>query len=159
ISGAHSDLAAFAHLGLLDPRFSLRTHQEAALSAACSEGKNIVVTAGTGSGKTEAFLLPLFSSLLTESAHWSENTTRQQSNWGDHSSPAWQSQRHSETGRRAAMRALILYPMNALVEDQLQRLRRALDSPEARKWLDENRGGHRFYFGRYTSQTPVSGVR
>lgn len=30
--------------------------------------------------------------------------------------------------RTAAMRAIILYPMNALVEDQLSRLRKALDS-------------------------------
>ena len=47
--------------------------------------------------------------------------------------------------------------MNALVEDQLSRLRRALDSQRARAWLDANRDGHRFYFGRYTGGTPVSG--
>src|SRR5438552_5119702 len=47
--------------------------------------------------------------------------------------------------------------MNALVEDQLMRLRRAFDSPAARSWLDANRGGHRFYFGRYTGATPVAG--
>ena len=38
------------------------------------------------------------------------------------------------------------------------RLRRALDSAAARDWLDRDRGGHRFYFGRYTGQTPVSGA-
>ena len=54
-----------------------------------------------------------------------------------------------------AVRALILYPMNALVEDQLQRLRKALDSDAVRTWLDTNRGGHRFFFGRYTGKTPV----
>ena len=32
VAGAHPDLAAFAPLGLIDPRFSLRTHQEAALT-------------------------------------------------------------------------------------------------------------------------------
>ncbi|MFN8151433.1 MAG: hypothetical protein U0R24_09970 [Solirubrobacterales bacterium] len=66
-------------------------------------------------------------------------------------------QREGEEGRTAAMRALILYPMNALVDDQLKRLREALDSPAARDWLDANRLGHRFYFGRYTGRTPVAG--
>ena len=47
--------------------------------------------------------------------------------------------------------------MNALVEDQLGRLRRALDSDGSRDWLDSNRNGHRFYFGRYTGNSPVSG--
>jgi len=49
--------------------------------------------------------------------------------------------------------------MNALVEDQVGRLREALDSDPARAWLDEHRRGHRFYFGRYTGNTPVSGRR
>jgi hypothetical protein len=57
------------------------------------------------------------------------------------------------------MRAMVLYPMNALVEDQLVRLRRALDGDKAREWLDLHRRGNRFYFGRYTGQTPVAGVR
>src|SRR5262249_44628775 len=52
---------------------------------------------------------------------------------------------------------LILYPMNALVEDQLTRLRRALDSPIARAWFDEHRPGNRIYFGRYNGSTPVPG--
>lgn len=62
--------------------------------------------------------------------------------------------RAGEKGRAAAMRALVLYPMNALVEDQLVRLRRILDGPEQLAWLDRERRGHRFYFGRYTGQTP-----
>ena len=37
------------------------------------------------------------------------------------------------------------------------RLRRACDSPKARGWLDENRDGNRFYFGRYIGSTPVAG--
>ena len=60
-------------------------------------------------------------------------------------------------GRPAAVRALILYPMNALVEDQLARLRAALDGDPARQWLSARRAGNRFYFGRYTSRTPVAG--
>ena len=55
---------------------------------------------GTGSGKTEAFLLPILGKLATEA------------------------QAHPATFRdQPAMRALILYPMNALVNDQLGRLR------------------------------------
>ena len=57
-------LGDLATQGLLDPSFSLRSHQEAALAAVCRDKKHLVVTAGTGSGKTEAFLLPLLSSLL-----------------------------------------------------------------------------------------------
>ena len=52
---------------------------------------------------------------------------------------------------------MVLYPLNALVEDQLRRLRRALDSEEIHHWLDAERGGNRITFGRYTGQTPVSG--
>src|SRR5262249_38150443 len=67
-------------------------------------------------------------------------------------------QREHET-RPAAVRALILYPLNALVEDQLVRLRIALDAPAIRQWLQTNRGGNRFYFGRYTGKTDVPGDR
>ena len=67
-------------------------------------------------------------------------------------------QRGHET-RPAAIRALLLYPLNALVEDQLVRLRVALDSRVARAWLDTHRLGNRIYFGRYTSRTPIPGGR
>src|SRR5205823_5932455 len=63
----------------------------------------------------------------------------------------------SHESRPAAIRCIILYPMNALVEDQLRRLREGFDSPSARAWLDEHRGGNRFHFGRYTGRTPISG--
>src|SRR5205823_1348369 len=69
----------------------------------------------------------------------------------------WTPQRTKEDGRPSGIRALVLYPMNALVEDQLVRMRRALDSDAARAWLDANRGGHRLFFGRYTGRTPVPG--
>jgi len=59
--------------------------------------------------------------------------------------------------RPAAVRALVVYPMNALVEDQLSRLRHALDSPTARAWFGDRRQGNRIYFGRYNGSTPVPG--
>ena len=61
--------------------------------------------------------------------------------------------------RPAALRALVMYPLNALAEDQLVRLRVGLDGAAARAWLDANRGGNRFFFGRYTGRTPVAGDR
>ena len=54
-------------------------------------------------------------------------------------------------------RALVIYPMNALVEDQLVRLRKALDSREAREVMDHALNGNRIFFGRYTGATPVTG--
>ena len=134
-----------------------------------------MVTAGTGSGKTEAFLLPLFAYLARESAGWPKpgNELPHQGDWW--ADESWRNeciplsgnsrrmikslripQRANET-REAAVRGLILYPMNALVEDQLSRLRRALDSPEARQWFSKNRDGNRLYFGRYNGETPVPG--
>ncbi|MCY3923286.1 MAG: hypothetical protein OXG27_12970, partial [Chloroflexi bacterium] len=47
--------------------------------------------------------------------------------------------------------------MNALVEDQLVRMRKALDSREARDVMDRALHGNRIFFGRYTGATPVTG--
>lgn len=121
----------------------LRAHQAEAWASA-AEGRCPVVTAGTGSGKTEAFLLPVLSSLLAETR---ADATRREPNpwWEDSSRPNhWRSLR-DDTG--AAMRAMILYPMNALVEDQIARLRRIL-----RRMHDL--GGPMLWFGRYTSASP-----
>ena len=119
----------------------------------------MIVTAGTGSGKTESFLLPVLGSLLAESAAWGGGPAPRSTPGGVPPAP---SSPRSGTGRRVArkaVRALVLYPMNALVDDQLMRMRRALDSDAARTWLDTHRRGHRFYFGRYTGATPVTGFR
>ena len=51
---------------------------------------------GTGSGKTESFLLPVLSALTAE---------------------------HAAGTLGPGVRALLLYPMNALANDQLRRLR------------------------------------
>ena len=64
---------------------------------------------------------------------------------------------HEQGGRLPAVRALVLYPLNALAEDQMARLRLALDGDPVRAWLSANRPGNRFWFGRYTGWTPISG--
>ena len=151
---APADLASFARCGLIEyPK--IFKHQRDALRDSRA-GYNVAITAGTGSGKTEAFLLPVVSALIDESADW-KGTSPVGDEWWD-TDGSWTPQRAEEIGRLPGVRALILYPMNALVEDQLVRLRRALDSQGARAWLDANRGGHRYYFGRYTGGTPVSGL-
>jgi ATP-dependent helicase YprA (DUF1998 family) len=155
-AGASADLAAFATRGLLAGIPRLRVHQHEAVKQALA-GHDMVITAGTGSGKTEALFLPLIDALLAESAGWRGNGAPDGPHWWDDPRGRFIPQRAHEDGHAPAMRALVLYPMNALVEDQLVRLRRALDGPEARAWLDGNRRGHRFYFGRYTGRTPVSG--
>src|SRR4051794_13787630 len=52
----------------------LREHQSQALAHSLqpglSEARNPVVTSGTGSGKTESFLLPILARLVQESRHW-----------------------------------------------------------------------------------------
>lgn len=148
---------------LFEPNIELYEHQWQSLQDAITNQKDIVVTTGTGSGKTECFLLPLLAQIAKESANWSAINSSISTNqrWWDESvnpSGDWISQRKHET-RPAAMRALILYPLNALVEDQLRRLRKVLDSPSVHKWLDQRRGGNRVTFGRYTGLTPIAGVR
>lgn len=121
------------------------------------EGNAVVVTSATGSGKTECYLIPILSYLVEESSQ----------GWGYPGTPApfWWNERggrvsqrsHEPSERMAAMRALLLFPLNALIEDQLGRIREAVDSPASRDWLMRRRFGHRFWFGRYTSATPVPG--
>ncbi len=71
----------------------LYAHQEQAFRAVVG-GRNVVVTTGTGSGKTEAFLLPIIAEVLKAKASGVAGT-----------------------------KAIFLYPMNALANDQLLRLR------------------------------------
>lgn len=150
-----NDLQGFCYSsGFLSPHFSLYEHQLEMLKLSGNR-KDGVVMSGTGSGKTESFLLPIIAQLLEESSrqNWANSPKAQAEKWWERTGAPYVNQRQGET-RPAAIRALILYPMNALVEDQLVRLRKLLDSPGASKWLDENRNGNRFYFGRYTSATP-----
>ncbi len=150
------DLDSFSKAsGFLSDDFFVYTHQRDMLALA-GRGMDGVVTSGTGSGKTESFLLPLFAKLLEESRAWGAGMSDGRNTWWqDRENLNFVHQRAGES-RPAAVRALVLYPMNALVEDQLARMRKALDSKEARAWLDRNRNANRFYFGRYNGSTPGS---
>lgn len=150
-----SDFAELIGCGLLESGQQLYRHQYEALEQAAVRERSFVVTAGTGSGKTETFLLPILWRLINESAGWPA-PGEQPTPWWDRSGP-WTPLRAYEN-RDAAIRCIVLYPMNALVEDQLRRLRIALDSDPVRSWLDSNRRGNRIYFGRYTGRTPGSGA-
>jgi DEAD/DEAH box helicase domain-containing protein len=132
----------------------LRKHQAEALEFAIAgdaQGRsNIVVTSGTGSGKTECFVLPLIARMMQERAGgvgpgtihqwWDKKLERDQDHWKHLRSS-------SGIAIKPAVRALILYPTNALVEDQIARLRQA--AMRARKLHDRPL----FYFGRYTGPT------
>jgi hypothetical protein len=159
------DFVELASCGLVGD-YRLFGHQLEMLKVATT-GRNAVVTAGTGSGKTESFLLPIFAYLARDSRMWPAPRGRRPhaDDWWKNGS--WQascaaSGRSSRVPQRndtrpAAVRALLLYPMNALVEDQMTRLRRALDSPRAREWFRRKRSGNAIYFGRYNGNTPVPG--
>lgn len=95
-----------------DPYRPLYVHQVKAIEKSVA-GRNYAVVTGTGSGKTECFLLPILNDILTE---------------------------FEKSGRSAGVRAMILYPMNALANDQLKRLRKLLKGTE-------------ITFGRYTGDT------
>lgn len=90
----------------------LHEHQSRAIErlSTLTAGQSTVVATGTGSGKTESFLIPIIDHCLR--------------NPGD------------------GVKALILYPMNALANDQLKRLRRLL------------RGTPEVTFGRFTGEAP-----
>ena len=175
--GSLEDFKTFALCGLIRDDYPLYTHQTEMLVRAL-HGENLVVTAGTGSGKTESFLLPLLAYLINLSKAWSPPNAKPE-HWGDWWRDAdWPDQcrndpensgshlrrsyrvaqrGHESDDRPGAVKALILYPMNALVEDQMTRLRNALDSRQSRSWLEDHRNGNYLFFGRYNSETPISG--
>jgi DEAD/DEAH box helicase domain-containing protein len=130
----------------------IRSHQADALRQSLQPGSadrcNVVVTSGTGSGKTESFLLPVLTRLVRESLDWVTDSPAEPW-WNDPNRP-WRSCRH-ESERPAAVRAIVLYPTNALVEDQITRLRKAIRTVSAK-------GGKQLWFGRYTGATMGSGA-
>ena len=95
-----------------DPYRPLYVHQVRAIEKSVA-GRNYAVVTGTGSGKTECFLFPILNDILRE---------------------------FELKGRSAGVRAMILYPMNALANDQLKRLRLLLKDTD-------------ITFGRYTGDT------
>ena len=101
-------------------------------------GNDVLVTTGTGSGKTECFMWPLVANLLQEAQ----------------SSP--------QTWKIQGIRTLLLYPMNALVADQIGRLRKMIGDPENRFYhqfqkLAAEPTSRRPQFGMYTGRTPYPG--
>lgn len=155
--------------GLFSDSFPMYAHQAKMLKKAMSK-KHCIITSGTGSGKTESFLLPLFAQLSKEISKWGKSDGTNQNDWwnnddlenkdivdeNDFQLKSEVRQRPND-GRPQAVRALILYPMNALVEDQLTRLRKALDSDKTREWLKTKANNNSIYFGRYNGSTPLSG--
>lgn len=159
--------------GLANDKFILHAHQAQMLRDSLG-GKHCVITSGTGSGKTESFLLPLFAQLAKELLGWNAPNAK-----AEHVDDWWradsgvgngdivdttngfkmsaQVQQRAHENRPSGMRAMILYPMNALVEDQMTRLRIALDSNPVRDWLNTHANGNSIYFGRYNGATPIPG--
>jgi len=109
-------------------------HQAQAIGYAAVEKKNLVIMTGTGSGKTESFLMPVLASLAEEAQD----------------QPAQFAQ--------PAVRTMVLYPMNALVNDQLSRLRAMFGDPRIVE-LFKSWAGRPPRFARYTSRTPYAGIR
>lgn len=95
--------------------------------------KNLFIATGTGSGKTECFMWPMISKLINEAKY--------NDSWNEH-----------------GVRAMMLYPMNALVSDQIGRLRRMIGSDVFYKMFCEYTGQERRpQFGMYTGRTPYAG--
>ena len=76
----------------------LHKHQVSSIEKITS-GDNVVVSTGTGSGKTECFLIPIINFLMVEKLRGNLNS---------------------------GVRAVLIYPMNALANDQLKRIREIL---------------------------------
>lgn len=132
-------------------------HQVEMLRRGLLPGMPGIVTSRTGSGKTESFMLPVLAALTNEAVTWAApGSDYLQRDWWREDKKPWSARRQGEN-RPSAIRSLVIYPMNALVEDQMQRLRKSLDSDDAREVMHERLNGNRIFFGQYTSSTPVTG--
>lgn len=131
----------------------LRQHQAESLNISLRQDtqkpRNPIITSGTGSGKTECFLLPIFARLLIESKKWPNQSSihkwweldaKEYDHWSD-------MRAFCSNKRPKAVRAILLYPTNALVEDQVSRLRQIVMSST------NNNTNPEFFFGRYTGVT------
>ncbi len=113
----------------------LYTHQARSFQAFLRDRRDLVVATGTGSGKTECFLVPMLGALYDEAHH------------------------RSASFDKPGVRALILYPMNALVNDQLARLRLLFGDPAIVTEFQRVGSGRFPRFGMYTGRTPYPGPR
>lgn len=120
-----SGLSELMEHGIPMDRFPLYTHQEEALLVGFGDAGNLLIATGTGSGKTEAFVLPILARILREAYAWTAPAAPLSNGYYDGAAGEWRPSRRDET-RPAGLRAIILYPMNALVNDQMSRLRRLL---------------------------------
>lgn len=129
----------------------LREHVATSMGAHFSNSKvrNAIVTSGTGSGKTEAFLLPILTRLAQEASTWPAQPESHK--WWRQLGAKWEPLRKNDT-RAPGIRTMILYPTNALVEDQVIRLRRAV------RLINEHNPQRPIWFGRYTGVTLGGGV-
>lgn len=119
-------------LGVFDSPYR---HQLDSLEA-FYKGHDLFVSTGTGSGKTECFMWPMVSKLVTEQL------------------------RSPNTWEIRGVRAIMLYPMNALVSDQLGRLRRMIGNGKNgfHDMIHEFSPTCRIpQFGMYTGRTPYPG--
>ena len=106
----------FSHLGEEIFSRKLHAHQETAIRRSVTHKENVVVATGTGSGKTDCFLFPMIDGLLK-----------------------------AGIADKPGIRAIIVYPLNALANDQLyQRLAPVITGKLASFGLT---------IGRYTGQT------
>lgn len=108
-------------------------HQVKALETFLS-GRDLFVSTGTGSGKTECFLWPIIAKSFYEAKN------------------------RSKEFKMEAVRTLIIYPMNALVSDQLARFRKIIGSEKFKEIFTRDTQAPRIpHFGMYTGRTPYSG--
>ena len=132
-------------------------HQVQMLERGARDGTPGIVTSGTGSGKTESFMLPILAQLAKEATSWPAPLQPLDDSWLEEGRRFQSHRRNEHPDRPKAVRALILYPLNALVEDQMVRLRKALDSDDAQDVMARHFNGNRIFFGRYTGKSPVTG--
>ena len=100
----------------------LYVHQERSVRRAYGEQRNVVVATGTASGKTESFLYPILFELYRQYLD---------GGLGD-----------------PGVRAMVLYPMNALANDQRERLGAIVHA------LSDAGSAFHPTFGQYIGQTP-----
>ena len=120
-----TDVGSLVTAGVLDPgcaaifqvkgeSLSLYKHQDQAIALAAA-GESYVVTSGTGSGKSLCFFIPIVHRVLAE----------------------------KRSSSQARTRAIIIYPMNALANSQLE---------EFDKFVGNVPGAPPVTFARYTGQ-------